>query len=134
MSGKGKIQYLEASKAKTSTLTMKNFFTIAVILSSTVWCFSDEPQAALKGGFVCEHPPYKVHLVSKSPLVMYIDDFVTPKERAHLQAITYVFMRATSPVKMQAHKGLEKTRSHTRPSPMTARRPFTACARHNLLH
>ncbi|AEO68533.1 uncharacterized protein THITE_2145661 [Thermothielavioides terrestris NRRL 8126] len=32
----------------------------------------------------CEHPPYTAHLVSHSPLVIYIKNFITPAERAHL--------------------------------------------------
>jgi len=40
--------------------------------------------------YVCEHPPYKVHLVSHSPLVIYLENFVTPKERAHLLKIRSV--------------------------------------------
>jgi len=47
-------------------------------------------QAPLKDDFVCQHPPYRVHMVSKSPLVIYITDFLTPDERVHLQAATYV--------------------------------------------
>lgn len=38
--------------------------------------------------YQCFHPAYKIHLVSKSPSVIYITDFITPDERAHLQAIT----------------------------------------------
>ncbi|KAK0737863.1 hypothetical protein B0T18DRAFT_420751 [Schizothecium vesticola] len=38
--------------------------------------------------YTCTHPPYKVTLVSKSPLVIYITDFLTPAERAHLLHIT----------------------------------------------
>lgn len=34
--------------------------------------------------YVCTHPPYKVHMISKSPLVVYIVDFITPAERSHL--------------------------------------------------
>ncbi|EXF85377.1 2OG-Fe(II)oxygenase superfamily protein [Colletotrichum fioriniae PJ7] len=34
--------------------------------------------------YVCTHPPYKVHMISKSPLVVYIVDFITPAERLHL--------------------------------------------------
>ncbi len=49
-----------------------------------------QAQAPLTDDFVCEHPPYKVHIVSKSPLVIYIADFVTPTERAHLRQATYV--------------------------------------------
>ncbi|KAK1471715.1 2OG-Fe(II)oxygenase superfamily protein [Colletotrichum abscissum] len=35
-------------------------------------------------GYVCTHPPYKVHMISKSPLVVYIADFITAAERSHL--------------------------------------------------
>ena len=38
--------------------------------------------------YVCEHPPYTVSLVSKSPLVAYLHNFITPSERAHLQQVT----------------------------------------------
>lgn len=38
----------------------------------------------------CEHPNYKVHIVSRSPFVMYIENFITGEERAHLREITYV--------------------------------------------
>ncbi|ERT02973.1 hypothetical protein HMPREF1624_01277 [Sporothrix schenckii ATCC 58251] len=34
--------------------------------------------------YVCQHPPYEVHLVSSSPLVVYLAGFVTPDECAHL--------------------------------------------------
>ena len=34
----------------------------------------------------CTHPPYKVYIVSRSPLVMYLEDFLTRDERAHLLA------------------------------------------------
>jgi hypothetical protein len=39
--------------------------------------------------YVCSHPPYQVLMVSKSPLVIYIKNFITPSERAHLQRIRY---------------------------------------------
>lgn len=35
----------------------------------------------------CAHPSYKVHLLSKSPLVIYITNFLAPAERAHLQKL-----------------------------------------------
>lgn len=38
--------------------------------------------------YVCEHPPYEVHLVSSSPLVVYLAGFVTPVECAHLTEAT----------------------------------------------
>ncbi|KAL1838501.1 hypothetical protein VTJ49DRAFT_2608 [Mycothermus thermophilus] len=34
--------------------------------------------------YVCEHPPYKPRIVSKSPLVIYLENFITPSERAYL--------------------------------------------------
>lgn len=41
-------------------------------------------------GYECAHPPYKSHLLSKSPLVIYIENFVTDAERLHLQELAYV--------------------------------------------
>lgn len=41
-------------------------------------------------GYECTHPPYKSHLLSKSPLVIYIENFVTDAERLHLQELAYV--------------------------------------------
>ncbi|KAL2129592.1 hypothetical protein VTI74DRAFT_7546 [Chaetomium olivicolor] len=38
----------------------------------------------MTGEYVCEHPLYKVLVVSKSPLVIYIQNFITPSERTHL--------------------------------------------------
>ena len=35
--------------------------------------------------YVCQHPPYKIQILSSSPLVIYIKDFLTEKERAHLK-------------------------------------------------
>ncbi|GJC91101.1 prolyl 4-hydroxylase 1 [Colletotrichum liriopes] len=34
--------------------------------------------------YTCTHPPYKVHMVSKSPLVIYLVDFLSRSEREHL--------------------------------------------------
>ena len=39
----------------------------------------------LSSAYSCIHPPYKVHLVSRSPLVMYLEGFLTGGERSHLQ-------------------------------------------------
>jgi prolyl 4-hydroxylase len=57
-------------------------------LSSCVRCAKDD-QVPLSNDYVCEDAPYRVHMVSKSPLVIYITDFLTERERAHLQAITF---------------------------------------------
>jgi prolyl 4-hydroxylase len=34
--------------------------------------------------YTCADPPYKVRIYSRSPLVIYITDFITPFERKHL--------------------------------------------------
>ncbi|KAI1266119.1 2OG-Fe(II) oxygenase superfamily protein [Xylariaceae sp. FL1019] len=36
----------------------------------------------------CQHPPYQSHILSRSPLVIYLDGFITPVEQRHLQEIT----------------------------------------------
>ncbi|KAK4216513.1 hypothetical protein QBC37DRAFT_471391 [Rhypophila decipiens] len=38
--------------------------------------------------YVCQHPPYKIQLVSSSPLVIYIKDFLTKAERDHLREVS----------------------------------------------
>jgi prolyl 4-hydroxylase len=38
----------------------------------------------INDGYECTHPSYNIHLLSKSPLVIYISDFITPSERKHL--------------------------------------------------
>lgn len=48
----------------------------------------DDAQVPLTSDYVCEHPPYKVHMVSSSPLVVYITDFLTDHERAYLREAT----------------------------------------------
>lgn len=50
---------------------------------------NDAAQKKLNG-YECTHPPYKSHLLSKSPLVIYIENFVTDAERLHLQELAYV--------------------------------------------
>ncbi|KAK3684073.1 2OG-Fe(II) oxygenase superfamily protein [Podospora appendiculata] len=56
--------------------------------------------------FVCSHPPYKVHLVSTSPLIIYIKDFLTEAERAHLKKVRLVSSSQVAP-------GLESTNTTT---------------------
>ncbi|CAK7211564.1 hypothetical protein SBRCBS47491_001167 [Sporothrix bragantina] len=40
------------------------------------------------GDAVCQHPPYEVRVVSSSPLVVYLEGFITPEECAHLKTVT----------------------------------------------
>lgn len=62
---------------------------VLLATSIRVSCAQETSQAPLAGDDdVCEDPPYRVHMVSQSPLVMYITDFLTERERSHLLAIT----------------------------------------------
>jgi prolyl 4-hydroxylase len=36
----------------------------------------------------CPHHPYRIHIFSTSPLIIYIPNFITPAESAHLQSIS----------------------------------------------
>lgn len=53
-----------------------------------------EGQIPLSGSslddYACKHPPYNVQILSRSPMVVYIEDFITADERAHLQDLAYV--------------------------------------------
>ena len=49
------------------------------------------PQGLSLEGYTCTHPPYKIHIFSKSPLVIYIENFITAEERSHLHAVALVF-------------------------------------------
>lgn len=44
----------------------------------------DEQKPLAGDTYECVHPPYKVHIFSRSPLVIYITDFLTADERAHM--------------------------------------------------
>ena len=37
--------------------------------------------------FVCKHPHYQVQLVSTSPLLIYIKNFLTERELLHLKSV-----------------------------------------------
>ncbi|CAN8103926.1 unnamed protein product [Discula destructiva] len=62
---------------------MRGIALVAVLLSH-----SEAAQKPLTSDFVCQHPPYTVSIVSKSPLVLYLHDFITAEERSHLQDVT----------------------------------------------
>jgi len=73
-------------------------FGVVAILSSAVALANDQQQQApLTDGYICEHPPYKVLLVSKSPLVIYLQNFITPSERAHLLDLGFVRLSPPPP-------------------------------------
>ena len=60
----------------------------AFIVAAAVFGRANASQKPLADEYVCEHPPYTVSLVSKSPLVAYLQNFITLSERAHLQEVT----------------------------------------------
>jgi hypothetical protein len=47
------------------------------------------PQLPLQDEYVCEHPAYKVRVVSTAPLVVYLGGFLTERERSHLRTVRY---------------------------------------------
>lgn len=47
---------------------------------------SEPDRSTTATGTTCEHPAYRVHVVSSQPLVLYIRDFLSESERAHLRA------------------------------------------------
>jgi hypothetical protein len=61
---------------------------VAVVVLGFASSSANASQKPMTDGYVCEHPPYTVSLVSKSPLVAYLHNFITPGERAHLQEVT----------------------------------------------
>lgn len=82
-----------SSRASLSSMQPNGFpaLSLGCALVTLMSGFADatqDSQVSLMSNFVCEHPPYKVHLVSHSPLVIYIADFLTERERDHLQRET----------------------------------------------
>lgn len=66
---------------------------LAIVGPATAEIPDAQAQAPLAGtdsssssssSYECTHPSYTIHLLSKSPLVIYIADFITPSERKHL--------------------------------------------------
>jgi len=68
---------------------------LLALATSTTYA-DDTSQLPLSDAYTCEEPPYKVHLISTSPLLLYITDFLTPSERTHLQAATAGTFSASS--------------------------------------
>jgi hypothetical protein len=52
---------------------------------------ADPKQAPLSDSdSTCSHPAYNIHIFSISPLVIYISNFISSSERAHLLSVTYI--------------------------------------------
>jgi hypothetical protein len=64
---------------------------IAAVLPVSAHSHDEDPaQKPLTLSKNCHHPAYRSHILSKSPLVIYLTDFLTAEERQHLTEITCV--------------------------------------------
>lgn len=79
-------QVINMAPSVLSTVSLLAAFASAAVAGGN----TDVAQKPLLSYFECEHPAYKIQVVSKSPLVIYIHNFITPTERQHLQDVTYV--------------------------------------------
>ncbi|KAK3988804.1 hypothetical protein QBC44DRAFT_328599 [Cladorrhinum sp. PSN332] len=76
--------------------------------------FNDAAAAAVEEtSYECQHPPYKVLMVSKSPLVIYIKDFITPPERDHLLKLAKDTFTRSAVTGRQAHNSVRTSQSTT---------------------
>lgn len=88
--------FLESVEAITPTTTMRPtlpLFASLVGAQQSILANSDSTEAP----YTCEHPLYTPQIISTSPLIIYLHNFTTPSERAHLRAKTSVpFLSAPS--------------------------------------
>jgi hypothetical protein len=61
----------------------------SIALAALVLTAASREQAPLDPA-ECTHPNYRVHLFSKSPLVIYLEGFITKEERSHMLEVAYV--------------------------------------------
>ncbi|KAI4858769.1 hypothetical protein F4820DRAFT_462999 [Hypoxylon rubiginosum] len=61
--------------------------------------------------YVCQHPAYQSHIVSKSPLVIYLSNFLTEEEQKHLQEITENTFTHSAVADASGAEGLRQTRT-----------------------
>lgn len=66
---------------------LATFLIVSLLAERVVSLGGSSKQTALQS-VVCEDPQYRIHLLSKAPLVIYISDFVTADEREHVQELT----------------------------------------------
>lgn len=65
-----------------TTLLLKGLLVAA--LFSTAHSHDAEQKPLTSDDYTCVHPPYKAQILSRSPLVIYLTDFITPEEREHM--------------------------------------------------
>ena len=64
-------------------------YNVLLALAAALSARADEAsQKPIGSDYVCEHPQYHTHIVSTSPLVIYLENFITAEERRHLLDIT----------------------------------------------
>ncbi|CAJ2512115.1 Uu.00g077400.m01.CDS01 [Anthostomella pinea] len=59
----------------------------------------------------CRHPPFQSHILSRSPLVIYLSGFLTADEQAHLQDITKDTFTHSAVADAAGEQGLRQTRT-----------------------
>ncbi|KAI1327641.1 2OG-Fe(II) oxygenase superfamily protein [Xylariaceae sp. FL0255] len=59
----------------------------------------------------CQHPAYQSHILSKSPLVIYLEGFLKPEESLHLQETTKDTFSRSATADSAGVQGLRKTRT-----------------------
>ncbi|KAI0131099.1 hypothetical protein F4814DRAFT_437711 [Daldinia grandis] len=61
--------------------------------------------------YTCQHPAYQSHIVSKSPLVIYLANFITAEEQQHLREITKDTFSHSAVADASGAQGLRQTRT-----------------------
>lgn len=61
---------------------------LAAALISTALSHDAEQETLTSDNYTCVHPPYKAQILTRSPLVIYLTDFITPEERAHVLKVS----------------------------------------------
>ncbi|KAK5662412.1 hypothetical protein OQA88_8323 [Cercophora sp. LCS_1] len=74
--------------------------------------------------YECTHPPYKIHIISRSPLLLYLPSFLTPSERSHLLSITSSSFTRSSVASQSGHA---QNTHRTSQSTLVPRDPIVRC-------
>ncbi|OTA96272.1 hypothetical protein M434DRAFT_392939 [Hypoxylon sp. CO27-5] len=72
---------------------------------------AQKPLTSSESDYTCKHPAYQSHIVSKSPLVIYLENFITPEEQAHLREITRDTFTHSAVADSSGAQGLRQTRT-----------------------
>lgn len=82
-------------------VTQMQFYSAALILGCAllypIWLSAGSLEAASKGilgiysfgAHRCKNPAYQARVITYDPLIIHIQDFISPYERAHLLRISY---------------------------------------------